>query len=536
MVICFMGIDNLSFFVFFCSGIISWKSRLAQVTGLTVDQVQHKKNRKLAHNAAQTLLSSAKMRKHHSDKKRPYRRHLDGEVTTNESCYDGSFRRTDGSYSLMSMKQRERQRTFSTASGSSSKAGSPVPSPAPSVGEATGSQLVPGGVGAVPSRSCTVQDVLRRRRGENAFDINNIVIPYSIASATRVERLPYKEILTPKWRVLSEEELSAVLQDIGDLIDEVEDMSDEAFESRHQVCEEEEKQRFAGLLSKAASSSQAKAPPLSSGAQVGPHHHHHQPPCHRQPYDPLEGSSLSPPPAGLPFWTEYEADPYEHRIFPLPVEEWERMLSDSLHLLPSPLPSPPREGEGGGGGGRAPRATGAPGGAGRRAGPGHSLLDTGGGQRRGARRGARLPSSLAATAVPAMCCASTSVVLARSVASITNYDDVRASGVAASRDVLVRHVSGIAAINDILGRRVSGLATFHVLVVRRVPGLAAFDDILVCRIPVLATLRDILVCGVPSLAAIGSVPVRRTAGLSAIFDVPVHGVSGVPAGVLVRRT
>ncbi|XP_077562224.1 non-specific lethal 1 [Haemaphysalis longicornis] len=320
------------------------KSRLAQVTGLTVDQVQHKKNRKLAHNAAQTLLSSAKMRKHHSDKKRPYRRHLDGEVTTNESCYDGSFRRTDGSYSLMSMKQRERQRTFSTASGSSSKAGSPVPSPAPSVGEATGSQLVPGGVGAVPSRSCTVQDVLRRRRGENAFDINNIVIPYSIASATRVERLPYKEILTPKWRVLSEEELSAVLQDIGDLIDEVEDMSDEAFESRHQVCEEEEKQRFAGLLSKAASSSQAKAPPLSSGAQVG-HHHHHQPPCHRQPYDPLEGSSLSPPPAGLPFWTEYEADPYEHRIFPLPVEEWERMLSDSLHLLPSPLPSPPLEGE-----------------------------------------------------------------------------------------------------------------------------------------------------------------------------------------------
>lgn len=321
------------------------KSRLAQVTGLTVDQVQHKKNRKLAHNAAQTLLSSAKMRKHHSDKKRPYRRHLDGEVTTNESCYDGSFRRTDGSYSLMSVKQRERQRTFSTASGSSSKAGSPVPSPAPSLGDATGSQLVPGG-GAVQSRPCTVQDVLRRRRGENAFDINNIVIPYSIASATRVERLPYKEILTPKWRVLSDEELNTVLQDVGDIIEEVEDMSDEAFETRHQVCEEEEKQRFAGLLSK-ASNSQAKAPPPSSGAQAGHHHHYGgnstAAPFHRHPYDPLEGSSLSPPPVGLPFWMDYEADPYEHRIFPLPDDEWEKMLADSLHLLPSPPPSPPRE-------------------------------------------------------------------------------------------------------------------------------------------------------------------------------------------------
>jgi len=43
---------------------------------------------------------------------------------------------------------------------------------------------------------------LRRRRSEqNAYDPFNIVIPYSIASTTRVERLQYKEIITPKWRV-----------------------------------------------------------------------------------------------------------------------------------------------------------------------------------------------------------------------------------------------------------------------------------------------------------------------------------------------
>lgn len=39
---------------------------------------------------------------------------------------------------------------------------------------------------------------LRKRRGESAFDINNIVIPYSMAASTRVEKLQYKEIVTPK--------------------------------------------------------------------------------------------------------------------------------------------------------------------------------------------------------------------------------------------------------------------------------------------------------------------------------------------------
>lgn len=294
------------------------KSRLAQVTGLTVDQAR-KKSRKLAHNAAQTLLSSAKMRRHHSDKKRPYRRHLDGEVTAGESGYDGSFRRADGSFSFAS-KQRERQRTFSTASSGSSKAASPVPSPAPSLGDS--SQLLPGGA---QNRSI-LQEVLRKRRGENAFDINNIVIPYSIASATRVERLPYKEILTPKWRALTEEELGETLQDCGDVQDEVEDMTDEAFEARHQVCEEEEKQRFAGLLSKAVLT-QAKP----SGGFQAPHH--------RPLYDSME-CSMSPPPSGLPCCVPCEVDPYEPRTFPLAQEEYEQMVADSPHLLPSPPGSP----------------------------------------------------------------------------------------------------------------------------------------------------------------------------------------------------
>jgi hypothetical protein len=44
-----------------------------------------------------------------------------------------------------------------------------------------------------------------RRKRETAFDIDNIVIPYSMAASVRVEKLKYKEILTPTWRVIDED-------------------------------------------------------------------------------------------------------------------------------------------------------------------------------------------------------------------------------------------------------------------------------------------------------------------------------------------
>ncbi|XP_046866799.1 uncharacterized protein LOC6651659 isoform X2 [Drosophila willistoni] len=43
------------------------------------------------------------------------------------------------------------------------------------------------------------------RRVRPVYDIDNIVIPYSIAAQTRVEILPYKEIPTPKWRIVDSE-------------------------------------------------------------------------------------------------------------------------------------------------------------------------------------------------------------------------------------------------------------------------------------------------------------------------------------------
>ncbi|XP_013870270.1 KAT8 regulatory NSL complex subunit 1 [Austrofundulus limnaeus] len=82
---------------------------------------------------------------------------------------------------------------------------------------------------------------IKRRRGESSFDINNIVIPMSVAATTRVEKLQYKEILTPSWRSvdifsqpITEEENER----------EVEDLTDAAFIQLHQPYEDQERSRW----------------------------------------------------------------------------------------------------------------------------------------------------------------------------------------------------------------------------------------------------------------------------------------------------
>ncbi|KAJ7984607.1 hypothetical protein DPEC_G00356530 [Dallia pectoralis] len=82
---------------------------------------------------------------------------------------------------------------------------------------------------------------IRRRRGESSFDINNIVIPMSVAATTRVEKLQYKEILTPSWRevdVFSQ----PMAEEENDM--EMEDLSDAAFFHLHQPCQDQERSRW----------------------------------------------------------------------------------------------------------------------------------------------------------------------------------------------------------------------------------------------------------------------------------------------------
>nr|XP_025042602.1 KAT8 regulatory NSL complex subunit 1-like protein isoform X1 [Pelodiscus sinensis]XP_025042603.1 KAT8 regulatory NSL complex subunit 1-like protein isoform X1 [Pelodiscus sinensis] len=80
----------------------------------------------------------------------------------------------------------------------------------------------------------------RRLRSESSYDIDNIVIPMSLVAPSKLEKLQYKEILTPSWRVVELHPLGRFHIDE----EEIEDLSDELFSSRHAKYEQREKARW----------------------------------------------------------------------------------------------------------------------------------------------------------------------------------------------------------------------------------------------------------------------------------------------------
>ncbi|XP_052605702.1 KAT8 regulatory NSL complex subunit 1-like protein isoform X2 [Peromyscus californicus insignis] len=91
------------------------------------------------------------------------------------------------------------------------------------------------------TQNSSSQNTARRRlRSESSYDIDNIVIPMSLVAPAKLEKLQYKEILTPRWRMvvlqpLDEQNLSK---------EEIEDLSDEVFSLRHKKYEEREQARW----------------------------------------------------------------------------------------------------------------------------------------------------------------------------------------------------------------------------------------------------------------------------------------------------
>ncbi|KDR09917.1 hypothetical protein L798_00354, partial [Zootermopsis nevadensis] len=133
-----------------------------------------------------------------------------------------------------------------TLPSSSSKNASPIPSPCPII-MALGSERLSSG----KERG----DVSRRKR-ENSYDIDNIVIPYSIAASTRVEKLQYKEIPTPKWRSVEFEAETAFKLELknngvvrrSSQESDVEDLNEDTITARHDRCEVEEKKKFMSYI------------------------------------------------------------------------------------------------------------------------------------------------------------------------------------------------------------------------------------------------------------------------------------------------
>lgn len=105
------------------------------------------------------------------------------------------------------------------------------------------------GVSRPSTPNLTPLQSARKRRVTSStplFDIDNIVIPYSMAASTRLEKLEYKEILTPSWREVQSVERQVA--DWGNSQDK-EDCSDQPFTLRHSRCELQEKKRFLNFVS-----------------------------------------------------------------------------------------------------------------------------------------------------------------------------------------------------------------------------------------------------------------------------------------------
>ncbi|NXD26337.1 KAL1L protein, partial [Spelaeornis formosus] len=92
-----------------------------------------------------------------------------------------------------------------------------------------------------PTHNTSSQHNSRRRlRSESSYDIDNIVIPMSLVAPSKLEKLQYKEILTPSWRVVELQPLEKSQTNE----EEVEDLSDKAFSLRHTKYEERERARW----------------------------------------------------------------------------------------------------------------------------------------------------------------------------------------------------------------------------------------------------------------------------------------------------
>ena len=174
------------------------------------------------------------------------------------------------------------------------------------------------------------------------FDINNIVIPYSMASSTRLEKLEYKEIITPRWRALEADEGGGEIKDKSPtgsaepMEEDSEDLSDETISKRHGRCELNEKKRFLNFIS--GSNHRRKTRPqsmtLSESPEAGGEASLMSPPQRRV-------TVTSPIPSELEIARLPEVAPWQPRSFPLNGEDEDALSNPPPPPAPTLPPSSP---------------------------------------------------------------------------------------------------------------------------------------------------------------------------------------------------
>ncbi|XP_052804340.1 KAT8 regulatory NSL complex subunit 1-like isoform X2 [Mya arenaria] len=201
------------------------------------------------------------------------------------------------------------------------------------------------------SASLKEQKEARKKRFENAYDINNIVIPYSMAASTRVERLQYKEIQTPKWREVGSEaaeEQPSTPDGTDKEMTEEEDVSDSAFLQRHEASETDERKRFRSFVTYPPSrrtrlSRESESNALDGSSEfVGGMAESYGSSC-----DMMAGLNDSRRRSGSTSTSrrysfadeypcssfEYQTEPFQPRDFPLPENTYEDMKKEQISAL-----------------------------------------------------------------------------------------------------------------------------------------------------------------------------------------------------------
>lgn len=312
-----------------------------------------KNRKKLTKTAAAALLSSAKLRNKYEGKSpsgSPKKR-----ITTETKLRRKELKRRRAAQLAIAALKRTNRSASTPGYGdvdSMSTSYSSTPTPSPQMRDLSGSL----------SSSCPsgmlkeLKDAaMRKKRFENAYDINNIVIPYSMAASTRVEKLNYKEIQTPKWRDLTLEEIEAEPMETEEN-EEEEDISDEACLERHNPCEAVERKKFRSFITypPARRSRMSRESEGHSTDATSPHLQE-QPGWSETPS--LQSGST------IPYTVTYtvghgkdesrrrsgstsssrresedavqrEVEPWPERVFPLPEECYEQMKKEQLESLP----------------------------------------------------------------------------------------------------------------------------------------------------------------------------------------------------------
>ncbi|ERE68618.1 KAT8 regulatory NSL complex subunit 1 isoform X5 [Cricetulus griseus] len=334
--------------------------------------------RKDRHKLVNSFLTTAKLSHHQTRPDRTHRQHLDdvGAVPMVERVTAPKAERLlnlpppvhDPNHSKMRLRDHSSERSevlkhHTDMSSSSYLTATHHPPHSPLVRQLSTSSDTSTPTSSSSQVGASTSQPVRRRRGESSFDINNIVIPMSVAATTRVEKLQYKEILTPSWR---EVDLQSLKGSPDEENEEIEDLSDAAFAALHAKCEEMERARWLWttsvppqrrgsrsyrssdgrttpqLGSANPSTPQPASPDVSSSHSLSEFSHGQSPrspispELHSAPLTPVARDSLrhlanedtrcSTPELGL---DEQSVQPWERRTFPLaysPQAECEEQL------------------------------------------------------------------------------------------------------------------------------------------------------------------------------------------------------------------